>query len=89
MPYVFMNTNKSLGKIRKTTKAEDLERFDQYMNNFEEKDGTTLKQKLALNYIELLQAVAKTDRKKIGELCEKNLYKEFDAALTWIGPQVK
>jgi hypothetical protein len=48
-----------------------------------------LKQKLALNYIELLQAVANTDRIKIGELCEKNLSKEFDAALSLIGPQVK
>jgi DNA polymerase III gamma/tau subunit len=88
MPYVFMNTDKHLCKIRKTTQAEDLETWDQYMN-IVEKDGTTMKQKMALIYVELLQAVANADRRKIGELCEKNLYKEFDAALTWIGPQVK
>ena len=79
-----MNKDRNIAPRRSETKDADLESW-QFFLDFKDYN---LKQEFSFMYLKLLHAIKENDMEKIGKICEKTLYREFNQGLEWMGPQV-
>ena len=89
IPYIFLNTETDICKLRKTSSEGELETFNKMLVHEELKKELNLQRDFVSLYINLLNCISESDYKKIGKICEKNLYREFRQSLLNIQPQIK
>ena len=83
LPYIFMNRDKEVVQRREETEDKELENWQMFLG-FKDEQKHDLHKVFGEMYVDLLHSIAKNDSKKIGELCEKRLYREFQSGIEWL-----
>lgn len=74
LPYIFMNERDDLVVRRSSTLLANVDQWQQFLDLEE----FNIRKQFSVLYMDLLNSICQSDFRKLGEICEKTLYQEFD-----------